>query len=216
VLLWPAKTSGPASVLRLDHNALFALAFSPKGSLIATGGASETVIVDNTRDGKALHLTGHTGYVESVAFSPNGNTLASGSDDRSIMLWNPVTGQPIGDPLIGHLGKLTSVAFSPNGRYLASGSADQTAIVWNLHTGLGQPIAGHTGIVTSVAFGPHGTLLTGGDDEQVDVFPSFPTSDGPGAIDTRLCSVARRNLTRAEWREFLPGRSYEPTCPGYP
>ena len=217
VLLWRPNTSPRARVLPVDHNPLFAVAFSPDASTIATGGASDTVIVANA-DGRGTprHLIGHTGPVESVAFNPDGSTLASASDDRSVILWDPATGQPIGDPLTGHLGAVTSVVFSANGRYVASGSVDQTAIIWNLDTRLGQPIGGHVGTVTSVAFGPRGTVFTGGADGLVDSFPSFPTSDSPDVIDTRLCRVARRNLTPTEWREFLPGRTYAPTCPGYP
>jgi len=30
------------------------------------------------------------------------------------------------------------------------------------------------------------------------------------------CSIAGRNLTQAEWKEFLPGRSYQLTCPQWP
>jgi hypothetical protein len=46
------------------------------------------------------------------------------------------------------------------------------------------------------------------------------TGDGQGAVwdvdpsswATRACVLANRKLTREEWREFLPGRAYEPAC----
>jgi hypothetical protein len=28
----------------------------------------------------------------------------------------------------------------------------------------------------------------------------------------RVCRVAGRRLTEAEWAEFLPGRDYDPAC----
>jgi hypothetical protein len=34
----------------------------------------------------------------------------------------------------------------------------------------------------------------------------------PSAWERRACVVAGRPLTRAEWNEALPGRSYEPAC----
>ena len=30
------------------------------------------------------------------------------------------------------------------------------------------------------------------------------------------CTIAGRNLTRAEWRQYLPSRPYRSTCPQWP
>ena len=38
----------------------------------------------------------------------------------------------------------------------------------------------------------------------------------PGRWAARACRIARRNLTRAEWAQYLPGHSYERTCPAFP
>ena len=38
----------------------------------------------------------------------------------------------------------------------------------------------------------------------------------PSAWLERACRTAGRNLTRSEWNEFFPGRSYEVTCPEWP
>jgi WD40 repeat protein len=35
----------------------------------------------------------------------------------------------------------------------------------------------------------------------------------PEHWETRACRIAGRNLTRAEWNEYLPGREYHRTCP---
>jgi hypothetical protein len=34
----------------------------------------------------------------------------------------------------------------------------------------------------------------------------------PESWKRRACDVANRTLTREEWKEFLPGRSYDPAC----
>ncbi|MCW2652645.1 MAG: hypothetical protein JWR32_3621 [Mycobacterium sp.] len=106
-------------------------------------------------------ITGHAAAVISVAFSPDGHRLATASADTTVRLWNPDTGQRVGQPLTGHTNSVTSVAFSPDGHRLASASGDTTVRLWNADTGqpLGPPLAGHTGPVSGVAFSPDGHRL---------------------------------------------------------
>jgi WD40 repeat protein len=117
-------------------------------------------------------LHGHTDTVRSVTFSPNGQLLASGSSDHTVRLWNPATGERVGQPLMGHTNWVWSVAFSPDGKLLASGAGgngqqatdDYTVRLWNPATGqsVGKPLTGHTAWVWSVAFSPDGNLVASG------------------------------------------------------
>ena len=116
-------------------------------------------------------LSGHTGdlvhhAVTSVAFSPGGRLLASGSDDTTVRLWDPATGQQIGDPLRGHNSYVQKVAFSPDGKLLASCSDDPPVRLWNpatrkqLRTLPGRTdLPGHNHHVRGVAFSPDGKRL---------------------------------------------------------
>ncbi|MBC8122019.1 MAG: pentapeptide repeat-containing protein, partial [Gemmatimonadaceae bacterium] len=143
------------------------LAFSPDGSLLATGDIGGEIHLWRVRDGRQLTICrGHTDCVWSVAFSPDGKRLASGSMDQTARLWDTATGQCL-KTLKGHANLIGSVAFSPDGRTLASGSRDTTVKLWDIATGqCGRTLSGHGGWVSSVSFSPDGQTLASGSADQ--------------------------------------------------
>ena len=88
--------------------------------------------------------------VNAVAFSPDGKLLAAAQANGYVRLWNPVTGRPVGAPLLASASPqsyVKGVAFSPDGTLLASAGDDGTVRLWNPVTGrpVGAPFLASTG-----------------------------------------------------------------------
>ncbi len=163
-------------MLPADPSNVWAVAFSPDGTLLATADGDGTVRLWNPATGRAagapLHASTQHG-VYGVAFSPDGKLLATADGDGTVRLWNPATGRPAGKtlhasgPTTARYG-VRAVAFSPDGKLLATAGADGTVRLWNPATGrpAGKPLqASAQWGVFGVAFSPDGTLLAsiGGD-----------------------------------------------------
>jgi hypothetical protein len=88
VRLWELD-SGACRILSGHTDEVFAAAFHPDGTRLATAGRDRAVWLWDLATGQEVaRLPGHTSYVWSLAFSPDGATLASGSGDFTVRLWD--------------------------------------------------------------------------------------------------------------------------------
>ncbi|MFB7672664.1 NB-ARC domain-containing protein, partial [Kitasatospora purpeofusca] len=149
-----------------------AVAISPDGTWLATGGDDGTVRIWAPATATlTAALTGHTGSVTAVAVSSGGTWLATGGNEGTVRIWDPVTATQIA-ALTGHTGGVFAVAISPDGTWLATGGDDGTVRIWDPATGTRTAaLTGHTGSVFAVAISPDGTwLAAGGDDGTVRIW----------------------------------------------
>jgi hypothetical protein len=110
---------------------VWAVAFSPDGTRLASGGWDGTAILWDVTTGERLQtLSGHLSDVESVTFNQDGTRLATASRDGTVKIWDTKHGEPV-LTLTGHRACVMSVAFSPDGNLLASASEDHTVRIWD-------------------------------------------------------------------------------------
>jgi WD40 repeat protein len=146
-----------------------------------------------------------------VRFSPDGDLVAVGDSSGAVVTWDPVTGTRVGQPLVGHNGAVYSIGFDRSGGTLVTSADDGKLRLWDVATRkvIGAPLPGST-TGGSAHFFPDGKHVLG-----VGVFGSgvgIVWNVDPAAWKAKACGVARRNLTRAEWTDFLGGRSYRNVC----
>ena len=143
-----------------------ALAFSPEGTLLASGsqdfetGRGEDRGVrlwDVEKRTELAALEGQsTAAVRSVAFSHDGAILAS-AGSGTVTLWDVALREEIATLEGG-----SAVSFSPGGDFLATGGRwdEYTVRLWNVATQRQvATLEGHTDGIRSVAFSPDGALL---------------------------------------------------------
>ncbi|MGF1494130.1 MAG: NB-ARC domain-containing protein [Microcoleaceae cyanobacterium] len=113
---------------------VWAVAFSPNGKVLASGGEDNLIRLWNPETAECFQcLQGHKSWIRSLAFTPDGKTLISGSADNTVKFWDVETATCV-ETLDQHNNWVTSVAVSPDGHQFASGSADETVRLWDLTT----------------------------------------------------------------------------------
>jgi WD40 repeat protein len=211
VVVWDLSTRQMSRRLHGHGNWVYGVAFSPDGRWLASSGGDHSIMVWDMASGALLRkLEGHTGASNGIAFSPDGQWLASASDDRQVMLWR-TRDWTHAATLGGHTAEVWAVAFSPDSRMLASASWDQSVALWDVTSGrMRAQLRRDEGPLNSVAFMPDGKrLVASGNGRSVHLFNVDVVS-----WPLQACRVANRNLSVAEWRQYVGDDApYEAVCP---
>ena len=168
----PQEGIAPSEILQAERlqghsHQVLCLAFSPNGSLLASGSADSTIqLWATTEHRNVATLRGHSHWVRSLVFSPDGSRLYSGSADRTIRIWD-VESRRVLHLLRGHEHVIRAIALHPNGALLASGGLDDTVRLWDLQRQQNdaaiRTIRGHVTAIRTVAFRHDGAILAVGD-----------------------------------------------------
>jgi WD40 repeat protein len=114
-----------------DLDLIQALAFSPDGSVLATGGYRTLKLWRRPVNLHKYDLPALANPARTSATSADGKWIAIGEETGAIQLYDATNGQP-GKKLEGHTGAVTSLAFAADNATLYSGSMDKTVRAWSL------------------------------------------------------------------------------------
>ncbi|KAG6473109.1 hypothetical protein ZIOFF_067016 [Zingiber officinale] len=138
------------TILEGHNSEVFACAWSPAGSLLASGSGDSTARIWKVPDGPCSkdvqvlppnvhvlkHFKGRTNEkskdVTTLDWNGDGTLLATGSYDGQARIWSP-DGE-LRNTLVKHKGPIFSLKWNKKGDFLLSGSVDKTAIVWDTKT----------------------------------------------------------------------------------
>jgi WD40 repeat protein len=176
-----------------------AVAFSPDGATLATGGTGDQAVqlwqVADWTLAQTLEGLGKSSV--DLAFSPDGMTLASRSFSGAVSLVN-LFNQGVSYILEDYAGEIRTVALSPDSTILASGSADGQVRLQRVADGKTlRVLSPQPGSVEGVTFSPDGTMLASFNRAE-NVIRLWRVADG------KLIRVLQGHSDRVESVAFSP------------
>lgn len=171
----------------------------------------ELLLVDARSGRRVLRIRAPMG--SEAALDPRGRWVAIGGYDGKLRFYSQTDGHPLAPAQPASGGPIFNVSTTLDGHYVtASGGAVATVPLFDTRTfrrtGVDLPIPQPgDDAATRTRFALDGSLIVV-EKREVQLFPI-----GAAAWTQRACRVVGRNLTHDEWREALPGRPYEQTCP---
>lgn len=166
VTIWDMTSGKQLRQQDVHRDMLYAVALSPDGTQLATGGYDRTIRIWDTETGELQQsLAGHNGAVYDLDFSPDGQLLVSASADETAKVWHVATGERL-DTLGQPTAEVYCCAFAPDGQTVVAAGADNRIRVWRVLSRTSPRINplvysrfAHEAAITRLAFSADGKRL---------------------------------------------------------
>jgi WD40 repeat protein len=148
----------------------------------------------------------------ALAFSPDGRWLAGAGEQGKVHVIDTETWQAREAVAVRAFGSTLQLGWLPDNRTVVSTGDDGTAVLFDVE----RAVVRTDPLPASTNGGQGYTALLPGAQEELSLVADaraglrYPMN--PSLWLRAACDVAGRDLTRAEWERYLPGRPWEPTC----
>uniref|UniRef100_A0A4W5R6W2 PWP2 small subunit processome component n=1 Tax=Hucho hucho TaxID=62062 RepID=A0A4W5R6W2_9TELE len=162
LLVWEWQSESYVFKQQGHFNNMAALAYSPDGQYIATGGDDGKVKVWNTTSGLCfVTFTEHTSSVTNVTFTSRGFVIVSASLDGTVRAFDLHRYRNFRTFTSPRPAQFSSLAVDPSGDLVSAGAQDSFEVfIWSMQTGrLLEVLGGHEGPVSCLSFSPVQSIL---------------------------------------------------------
>jgi DNA-binding SARP family transcriptional activator/WD40 repeat protein len=201
----------------LREGLVMLMEWSPDGSVLAVGVVNHPgsiALYDETLEELRWIDLGEGQDVFDLAFSPDGRHLAAARGGGVLSVVDTETWRPVHEPARVHASLVTDVEWLPDSTTVVTAGRDETVSLYDVERDLVRSRA----LPASDDPGDGYTYLLPSPTDEVVVLNEgdpghrYPLDAARWLADA--CTVAGRNLTRAEWDRYLPDRPYRTVCPG--
>jgi WD40 repeat protein len=213
--IWEAATG--KEIARLHHNeAVISVIFSPDGHWVATATTftsfDGTAHVWDVATRIELAHVKRDSSVLSIIFSPDGRWVASGSRDGLVRVWQAATGNEIFGIRLPRA--VINLEFFGRNQ-LRADTAEGSAHIFDIASHQEISRIPTDGVILAARFN---------DDQHVITLASRVGNEAritrafllPQDLINDACSRVTRNLSVAEWKQYVGDESYRRTCPNLP
>uniref|UniRef100_A0A8C8FX99 PWP2 small subunit processome component n=1 Tax=Oncorhynchus tshawytscha TaxID=74940 RepID=A0A8C8FX99_ONCTS len=162
LLVWEWQSESYVFKQQGHFNNMAALAYSPDGQYIATGGDDGKVKVWNMTSGLCfVTFTEHTSSVTNVTFTSRGFVIVSASLDGTVRAFDLHRYRNFRTFTSPRPAQFSSLAVDPSGDLVSAGAQDSFEVfIWSMQTGrLLEVLGGHEGPVSCLCFSPVQSIL---------------------------------------------------------
>jgi WD40 repeat protein len=177
----PADTIAPTAAH--PHEPFPGFIASPNGLRKLKPAPSNTVELEDTRDGRRITSISTSGPIYDVTFSPDNSCFAIASFRDQVRVFDSGNGRSIGVPL-AHESGANKAVFSPDSTLLVTAGFDYR--LWIRRAAGHKPIAPvipHPALIEAVAFSPDGRFLAAGNADGVLQVWDLQTAAHPFLIE---------------------------------